>query len=68
MKELISAAAMESIRDGVEWLYVHAAITNTAAISLYSDACCFEREQEESENEARLQRRPRRLLFRKQLS
>ena len=67
VKQLLHAAVIEGVRDGVEWLYVHAAVTNTAAISLYSDACCFEKEQEEGENEARLQRRPRRLLFRKQL-
>ncbi|CAL5228914.1 g12137 [Coccomyxa viridis] len=52
VKELINAAVIEGVRDGVEWLYVHAGITNTAAISLYSNACCFESEQEESENEA----------------
>ncbi len=67
VKQLLNAAVLDSVKDGVEWLYVHAALTNTAAVSLYGNACCFEKEQEEGENEARLQRRPRRLLFRKQL-
>ena len=68
VKQLINTAVTESSRHGLEWLYVHAAVTNTAAVSLYSNSCGFVKEQEESENEARMQRRPRRLLFKKQLN
>ncbi len=68
VKRLIKAACTESAKAGVEWLYVHAATENTAALSLYTEACGFEKEQKESESIARLQRRSRRLLFRKQLS
>lgn len=67
VKQLIEAAVIESAKTGVEWLYVHAAVTNVAAVSLYSNACGFEKEQEESETRARAQRRPRRVLFRKHL-
>ena len=67
VKQLINTAVIESRSMGVDWLYVHAAVTNTAASSLYSSSCGFVKEQEESENDARLQRRPRRLLFRKAL-
>ena len=68
VKRLVEAACTESAKAGVEWLYVHAAMENTAALSLYTSACGFEEEQKEPESIARLQRRSRRLLFRRHLS
>lgn len=52
---------------GVQFLYVHVAQDNTAAVQLYSIHCGFEQEQKESESYARALSRPSRLLLRKQI-
>lgn len=53
---------------GVQFLYVHVAQDNTAAVKLYSTHCGFQQEQKESEPYARALSRPSRLLLCKQLN
>lgn len=52
---------------GVQFLYVHVAQDNTAAVQLYSSHCNFQQEQKESDSYARALSRPSRLLLRKQM-
>ncbi len=52
---------------GVEYLYVHVAHDNQAAMHLYCNRCGFHQEQSESEGYARALSRPRRFLLCQQL-
>lgn len=65
--QLIQAAEAEASKQGVQYLYVHVAQENTAAVQLYCTRCGFHQEKKESEAVARGLSRPSRLLLCKQL-
>lgn len=66
MASALIEAAYEYAREaGVTHLYVHVAVDNESALTLYRDQCQFEHEQTEDISVAKSLNRPKRLLLKK---